>query len=315
MALVNKSCIRLSQGVRDILACWLDNLVVQYARNGIVNCVAENHSNLQLRHALTPSDGFDERVPMDAFARTLGGYQLAVNWIESCRQTREEIRELRKKIKKGEVEGDSVSADMPDYPDPEYDENFETYVVEICRSVRMQLADAQKTAADKAQYHNIKISENFKKFCSIIIYESIQRVGEHLKDVVELKDVKTVSAPLMYHALKQVSNICGIAFGPIKADMTARLEKYRTWCKERRELRRANRKAKDSAEAEAEAEDEEEEAEEEAEVEANDEDVVAEEEAEEENEAVEAEAEEEEAEEEEVEVEEEAEEEVEYEEQ
>jgi hypothetical protein len=240
MALVNKSCLRLSSGVRDILACYLDNLVIQYAKNGIVNCINEDHSNLQLRHALTKSEGFDERVPMDAFARTLDGYQLALNWIESCRKTREEIREARKLVKSGEMESNRVSVELPQYPDPGYNENFEGYVVEICRSVRMQMAEAQKTAADKAKYYNIKISENFKRFCSIIIYEAILRIGAHLKAVVELKDVKTVNEDIMYHTLQQVSNLCGIPFEPIRQDLKTRLEKFRAWCVERR----ANRKAK-----------------------------------------------------------------------
>jgi hypothetical protein len=272
MALVNKSCLRLSSGVRDTLAAYLDILVMQYAKNGILNCVAEEHSNLQLRHALTPSDGFDERVPMDAFARTLDGYQLALNWIESCRQTREEIRETRRKIKKKEIEGDTVTAELPDYPDPKYEENFEGYVVEICRSVRMQLANTQKTAVDKAKFNNIKVSENFKRFCSIIVYESILRIGSHLKEVVHLKDVKTVNEEIMYHTLRQVSNICGIPFEPIRLDMKNRLEKFRAWWKERREARHASRKeaadAREAAEADgAEA----------ADVDAEDEDAEAEE--------------------------------------
>jgi hypothetical protein len=255
MALVNKSCMRLSSGVRDTLAAYLDILVVQYAKNGILNCVAEDHSNLQLRHALTPTDGFDERVPMDAFARTLDGYQLALNWIESCRQTRDEIRETRRKIKKGDIEEGTVTAVMPDYPDPKYEENFEGYVVEICRSVRMQLASTQKTAADKAKFHNIKVSENFKRFCSIIVYEAILRIGAHLKEVVHLKDVKTVNEEIMYHTLRQVSNICGIPFEPIRLDMKNRLEKFRAWWKERRDARHTSRKeaadAKEAADGEA----------------------------------------------------------------
>jgi hypothetical protein len=239
-ALVNKSCIRLSKGVRDILACFLDNLVVQYAHNGTVNCIAEDYSNLKPQHALKPSAGFDERVPLDAFARTLSGYQLALSWIESCRETQDELAETRRKIKKGELEGEA-SAEMPDYPDPQYDENFGGYVPDICRSVRMKLADEQKSAADKAKYHNIKTSDHFKKFCSIIIYESILRIGAHLKEVVALKSVKTVSADLMYHTLKQLCNICGVDFAPIQRDMKARLDKFNKQCDDRLKSRRAQR--------------------------------------------------------------------------
>ena len=221
------------------------------ARNGMINCVASKNSNLQLQHALTLSDDFDERVPLDAFARTFDGYQNALNWIEGCRQTKEERDELKARIKKGEVDG-KVEATLPAYPDPEYDENFGGYVVDICRSVRIQLANSQKSAADKAAFHNIKISENFKKFCSIIINEAILRIGAHLKEVIMLKDVKTVNENIMYHTLRQVSNICGNSFAPIEADLKTRLAKFETWCAKRREERKANKnkEADDDANAE-----------------------------------------------------------------
>jgi hypothetical protein len=240
MALVNKSCIRLSGGVRDILACYLDNFVIQYARNGMINCVASKNSNLQLQHALTLSDDFDERVPLDAFARTFDGYQNALNWIEGCRQTKEERDELKARVKRDKIEG-KIEATLPAYPDPEYDENFGGYVVDICRSVRIQLANSQKSAADKAAFHNIKISENFKKFCSIIINEAILRIGAHLKEVIALKDVKTVNENIMYHTLRQVSNICGNSFAPIEADLKTRLAKFEAWCAKRRAERKANK--------------------------------------------------------------------------
>ena len=242
MALVNKMCIRLSNGVRDILACFLDNLVVQYARNGIYNCVAEKLSNLQLRHALSITSGFDERVPLDKFVRSMDGYELADHWVKACQRVREEIKEVRDKIRQGKIKGATdLDITMPEYPDPEHEETFENYVVEICRSVRIQMADEQKVAANKEAYHNIKISEYFKKFCSIIIYEAILRIGAHLKETITLKDVKTVNETLMYHSLRQLCNICGIDFEPIEADMKVRLDKFKVWCEDRRENRRRKR--------------------------------------------------------------------------
>jgi hypothetical protein len=250
MALVNKSCIRLSGGVRDILACYLDNFVIQYARNGMINCIASKNSNLQLQHALTLSNDFDERVPLDAFARTFDGYQNALNWIEGCRQTKEERDELKARAKREKTEG-KVDVKLPAYPDPEYDENFGGYVVDICRSVRNQLASSQKSAEAKNQFYNIKISENFKKFCSIIINEAILRIGAHLKEVITLKDVKTVNENIMYHTLRQVSNICGIPFTPVQTDLKTRLEKFELWCAKRRAERKANKnKAEEDADEE-----------------------------------------------------------------
>jgi hypothetical protein len=293
MALVNKMCIRLSSGVRDILACFLDNLVIQYARNGIHNCVAEKLSNLQLRHALSATKGFDERVPLDKFARSLYGHELALDWIEACQRTREEIKDIRHKIKQGKIKGATdLDITMPEYPDPEYDENFEGYVVEICRSVRMQMASEQKVAADKAAYHNIKISEYFKKFCSIIIYESILRIGDHLKETIALKDVKTVNETLMYHSLRQLCKICGIDFASIEADMKVRLEKFKVFCNNRREKRRNKRKT-DAVLADVEETEEVDQEEQDAEQEEQDDkDIVAEQEEVEEEEAEQEDAEE-----------------------
>lgn len=240
MALVNKSCIRLSGGVRDILACYLDNFVIQYARNGMIECVASKNSNLQLQHALTLNEDFDERVPLDAFARTFDGYQSALNWIEGCNQTKAERDELKARVKKDKIEG-RVEVKLPKYPDYDYSENFGGYVVDICRSVRNQLASSQKSAEAKNLYYNIKISENFKKFCSNIINEAILRIGAHLKEVITLKDVKTVNENIMYHTLRQVSNICGVPFAPVEADLKTRLAKFEAWCAKRRAERKANK--------------------------------------------------------------------------
>ena len=244
MALVNKSCIRLSGGVRDILACYLDNFVIQYARNGMIECVASKNSNLQLQHALTLSEDFDERVPLDAFARTFDGYQSALNWIEGCNQTKSERDELKARVKKEKLEG-RVEVTLPTYPDYDYSENFGGYVVDICRSVRNQLASSQKSAEAKNLYYNIKISENFKKFCSNIINEAILRIGAHLKEVIALKDVKTVNENIMYHTLRQVSNICGVPFAPVEADLKTRLAKFEAWCAKRRAERKANKNKAD----------------------------------------------------------------------
>jgi hypothetical protein len=106
----------------------------------------------------------------------------------------------------------------------------------------MQLANKQTDADNKLKYHNIKISENFKKFCSILIYEAILRIGEHLKEVVALKSVKTVNETLINHSLQQLCNICGVDFAPIKADMQVRLDKFEVYSAERGQTRRAKRK-------------------------------------------------------------------------
>lgn len=250
-ALVNKLGIRLSTETRTILACYLDNLVIQYARNGIHNCIKEGLSIVQLRHALAPSDGFEDRVPLDSFARTLDGYQLAINWLEVCREVREEIR-------KHKAEGDEVNGEPPAYPEPSNQtEDFQGYVVEICRSVRIQMASEQKVATIKQAYLSTSISKPFKKFCSIIVYEAIKRVGSILKEAVSLTGVKTVSDQLMYHALRQIHNVCGVDFAPVAADMEVRLARFKKWRSDRRQARKDKKDKENDDDDEDEDEDEE----------------------------------------------------------
>jgi hypothetical protein len=282
--LVNKLGIRLSNETRTILACYLDNLVIQYARNGIHNCIKEGLSIVQLRHALAPSDGFEERVPLDSFARTLDGYQNALNWLEVCREVRDEIR-------KHKAEGEDATCDLPEYPVPQNQtEDFQGYVVEICRSVRIQMAADQKVVTTKQAYLSTSISKPFKKFCSIVVYEAIKRVGSILKEAVSLTGVKTVSDQLMYHALRQIHNVCGVDFTPVVADMEVRLARFKKWRSDRR-LARKDKKDKEAGEAEADDDDDaEEEDDEHPEPDVNaEEENEAEAEAEEENEEAEAE--------------------------
>lgn len=253
-ALVNRMCTRLSSGVRDVLACFLDNFVVQYARNGIINCVEAGNSNLSLEHALLDNGSLEERVPLDAFARTFENYRYAQIWLEERRRVKEEIAAARKRLRANPEEGE-INIKHPEYPHRDYDEKFDGYVVEICRSVRMQLADEQKLASDKNAYHNIKISEHFKSFCSYIIHEAIQRIGAHLKEVVALKEVKTVNSALMYYTLRQVCNICGIDFKPIKEDMETRLAKFHKWHEEHKRTKADKKATADAADDEEEEED------------------------------------------------------------
>jgi hypothetical protein len=258
MALVNKSCIRLSNKVREVLACFLDNLVLQYAHNGIVNCVNEGHSNLQLRHALNVTEGFNSRVSLDPFARTLYSYQAGLNWVETCKSLRD-VSRRNTTVTASATTATTTEQDtqvvnkMPEYPKAKTEENFEGYVVDICRSLRVRLADKQTDTVEKNKYHNIKISENFKQFCSDIIHESICRIGSHLKETVSLKSVKTVNESLIYYSLRQLCNVCGIDYEPIGSDMETRLAKFTKYCEARRESRRNKRGTSDDGDSDADA--------------------------------------------------------------
>lgn len=250
IALINKSCIRMSSSVRDVLACFLDNVVMQYARNGFSECVRAKQSNLQIKHAVVAN----EAVSLDAFVRTLSGYQQTTKWLVDCADFKAKAKVA---VSTEVVTESEESKSLPKYP-VQYDENFDSYVSEICRSVRMAMAKEQTTPELVAAFTNVKVSDNFKKFCSVLVYETILRVGAHLREVVTLKDVKTVNRSLMFHSIKQLCNVCGINFDTIGENMNERLEKYRVWCAKRRDERRKSRNEKTKTDEAEKSSDEEE---------------------------------------------------------
>jgi hypothetical protein len=240
-ALINKLCIRLSNESRYILAAFLDNIVRQYAKNGIINCLKEDRSIVLLRHALGNNESFSSNVTLDPFVRTLNNYQYAKKWISEC----EAVKENNKKHKNDEK---FVKQAEPLFADPGYSENFEGYVADICRSVRVKLAEADQT--NKNKYLETSISTDFKKFCSYIIFESILRIGSILNSVVTYNRVKTVSNTLMKHAINQVYSTCGVSHVELDSDIDARLKFFAQYRKERKEKKGKKSGSSDEVEVE-----------------------------------------------------------------
>jgi hypothetical protein len=237
--LVNKLTIRLSGNTRYIVAAFLDRIVEQYAYNGITHCLEENRHIVQLRHALTQTDGFDTRVPLDRFIKTFSNYGIGLDWIDACKDVRDQVKQLR-------AEGKEVEFEYPSFPDMGYTAKFDEYVGEICRSVKMYLAEAQTDEEARDRYLNTSVSRAFKRFCSNIIYEAILRIGAFLRRTVQRANVKTISDAMVHYALEQVHNVCGMDFDPAALVMAARLAKFEEHRQTRKEERR--RKKDDSDE-------------------------------------------------------------------
>jgi hypothetical protein len=230
-ALVNKLTIRLSGNTRYILSALLDRMVMQYAYNGITNCLLEKRHIVMLRHALSMTNGFAQRVPLDCFVKTFKNYEIALDWIQECAKVKEEVKALRAEKKSAEFE-------YPPYPDMNYDAIFDGYVGEICRSVKMRLSAHQKTSEEKDRYMNTSVSAEFKRFCSYIIYEAILRIGSLLRTTIARDKVKTVSDSMVYFALEQCHNVCGLDFGPAREVMDGSLAKFASWRADRKEERK-----------------------------------------------------------------------------
>lgn len=230
-ALVNKLTIRLSGNTRYIVAAFLDRIVEQYAYNGIHNCLLEGRHIIKPRHALTQTEGFDTRVPLDCFVKTFRNYGIGLNWIEACKEVREEVTKFKN-------EGKEVEFELPDYPDMGYDAKFDEYVGEICRSVRMRLASQEDDEEKRNSYLNTSVSKTFKRFCSDIVFEAILRIGTILRCSLQRANVKTVSDSMVRYAIEQIHNVCGMDFETVSNVISERLERFSEYRQKRKEDRR-----------------------------------------------------------------------------
>jgi hypothetical protein len=249
---------------------------MQYARNGIYNCLQSERHIIQLRHALYRSKGYEERVPLDKFVKTFDNYQAALDWIDECYELKEEVRRLKSA-------GELVDYEMPEYPSPDYDYGFDGYVTEICRSVKMQMAKEKKSEAEKELHLNVSVNKEFKQFCSYIVYEAILRIGNCLRESVEQSGVKTISDDIVMHVIRQIHHVCGLNFDAIEAEaakhgmsMEQRLAKYAKWKatrkEKRKDIREKNKNGKTTVDAEVDEDVSDDDAEEDTE-EVNEEDV------------------------------------------
>lgn len=232
--LVNKMCIRLSGHTRVILACFLDRLVEQYTHNGIENCLEKGKNIVHVHHALGESTGFAERVPLDLFVRSFKNHAGAYHWLDQCAAMTAERKRRRE-------EGEAVDEEEPKHPDYlpalPMSNSFEGYVGEICRSVKLHLAQQATTDEKKAQYLSINFARDFKRFCSYIVYEAILRIGDSLRNAVRFQNVKTISDNMVYHVLQQIHSLCGVDYEQTETRMNERLTRFEAWRVERSEAR------------------------------------------------------------------------------
>lgn len=240
LSLINKTLIRLSGQTRRIVASFLDHMIEQYAENAITNCLAENKRTLLLHHAIVQSEKFKERVPLGSWVSTFEYYEKSYMWVKECRRLREEKKQLKHES------GDDVELVLPQYSRSTIGYNFDNYVNDICRSVRMRLAVQQSNAKDREMYYRIGVSKDFKIFGSNIINEAIIRIGQCLRLTVEHDDVKTISDKMVMYVLSLVTTCCGVDFSSIRESMEARLAQFERWTQERKKRRSAKKSASKS---------------------------------------------------------------------
>lgn len=236
IAMLNKSCTRMSLDSRNILAAFLDTVIQQYARNGIYNCVADGKSIIQLKHCLSVGSYFTKNVTLSRFVQSFDCYRDAMKWLDDCEVAKEKAKSTGK-------------LNMPEYPQPTHNyEEFNTYISDLCRNESMELSRNAKSAKSSKvdsealaeKYSTVSFSKGFKLFCSYLVNEAIVRVGRILYQSVEFSSVKTVSDSLMWHAISVVFATCGIDGKSLVKEIRAHLEKFHKYRTNRKEERQSH---------------------------------------------------------------------------
>jgi hypothetical protein len=219
IALINKLCTRLSGNTRNIVACFLDQVVEQYAEHGIRNCISNSRHIVRLRHAVE-NDSPDVNM-YQPFVSTLPSYRTAMKWLATQDEKNTENPLVY-----------SAAEACVNF-------NFEGYIGEICRSVKMRLANQASQEEDRARFLDTSVSKEFKQFFSAVVYDAIMRIGTALRLTVVRQGVKTISNTMVYYILEQLHAMFGMNYEHTQTRMKERLDKFYKWRTEHKATRLA----------------------------------------------------------------------------
>ncbi len=191
--LVTKNCSRIAFDTRVVVSCFLDRVVEQLAHNGIVNAKADVKKNVSLRYVLQNGDDYSTIVPLHSLLSTLKCYTHATTWLSSNSDDSEE--------------NNKYSGDGSD----KY-KTFSIYVHKIFSDVRHRVVESCANEEDAKFYSTMNASKEFKIFCSLVVYELVERISALLRESTVKSEVKTVSGSLVYYALRQLHIATGLDY-------------------------------------------------------------------------------------------------------
>jgi hypothetical protein len=223
---INKLKNRFSTNSRVFISAFVENIIKQLVSNGLVSCVADNKKIIQLSHILdTSKEGFAERFPLYPLIENLNTFKQARAYVKTPQSTKvsdapeshdDSDPESSKRLKNDKSNDifnlDGVSLDT------QY--QFRYYVAEICKEIRMDLANTEVDSEGKLMdiYNHTSVSKIFKNFCSTLICEFLMRIGKMLLIEVNARGIKTVNDSIIntviahYHTVCNVDNTNTIAF-------------------------------------------------------------------------------------------------------
>lgn len=237
-AMIQKTRVRASKQVPVVIAAaanvWLNELI----RHGMDNVVREEKSFLKCQHVLTDDVNTLGFLP---FYRYLVTFQQGLRDEETRRRVETEKKSSKGKGKTKDavvasadlVEEAEAEADVDD--DGSDDEsgdrktvNFAHHVKQACLAVQNQII-LEKGAKASKPYAGIRISEEFKVFCSNLISEFIGTLINLIQAELDCTHVTTVNPGHVFHVLKtflMVFNSEHEPFVNLTNDIVERYEKF-----------------------------------------------------------------------------------------
>ncbi len=182
---INKAKIRFNSESKIFITAFIEYVVKQLVVNGTLNCVQENKKIIKLEHALDLiHHDHKRRFTLHPILTTLPSFQEA-------------------QAKKHLHEEEPAPVNTPEDEQSPRKVNFNHYMAELCRTVKMELAreDESKDSSESV-YHSTSVSKAFKMLCSDLVIDLVELLCNLLKAEIETRNLKTVNYATIQSLLK-----------------------------------------------------------------------------------------------------------------
>ncbi len=228
---VGKMKIRFSANSKIYLTAFLETVVRAIALNGTYNCFAHGNKIVKIYHVFDETFvGNETRLPIIRLLTSLDAYK---RWQERVNETKE--------AKNNGVKLEKVSSSSGTHP-------FSLYIGKVFKYVKYHLAhadvdtgvkdDPSMTKAYLKSYFGGSLGQDLKRFCSDVLVELLDRIGDMIKTSVQTSGVKTVTDDIIKTIISQVYSMFGMDFVPVRQFMCDTVYKYNKYITERREERK-----------------------------------------------------------------------------
>ena len=221
---INKLKNRFSTNSRVFISAFVENIIKQLVSTSLVSCVSDNKKIIQLSHILDASkEGFADRFPLYALIENLTTFKQAQAYVKNPQSAKvSEVADVAEvaepqddsdpdasKRLKNDKSNDIFSLDGVSL---EVQYQFRYYVAEICKEIRMDLANTEVDSEGKLMdvYKNTSVSKLFKNFCSTLICEFLMRIGKMLLIEVNARGIKTVNDSIINTVIAHYHTVCNV---------------------------------------------------------------------------------------------------------